>query len=67
MRKVAPAAIVAPPTFTVHGEFPPRAISALARILIDHARREIEAEATAIRAGGRDGDQAEVDDFELSD
>lgn len=39
----------APPTFRVHGQLTPAAISALARLLIAHARREIEAEAAADR------------------
>lgn len=51
------AAPTAPPApeFTLHGELTPALISALAALLISHARRELAAE----RDGGRadEGDQ----------
>lgn len=49
-------AIPATPTFAVRGEWTPGAISALASILIAHARREIEAERAAAGDAGRAAD-----------
>jgi len=45
------------PTFILHGEITPAVISALARLLISHARRELAAERAAKRdetEAGRD-------------
>lgn len=53
----APAAIAAAPTFAVHGELSPRAIAALARNLIAHARRELDAERAVAAAGAGDQEQ----------
>jgi hypothetical protein len=45
------------PEFTVHGELTPAAISAIARLLIAYARRELEAEAGQADEGQEQDEQ----------